>query len=230
MDTAPVTGTVPQATDTTTSGLSSVSQGNLDRDDFLLLLVTQLQNQDPLNPLEGHEFAAQLAQFSSVEQLIGIGETLAQNNEANSILAQSINSGVAAGLIGKEVDALSTELSWAGDEVDFGFNLPQTAQSVEVTVLNDAGKPVRTFELGSRNGGEIDLRWDGRDDGGTELPEGRYTFSVQALDASGEPIAVDSSFTRGTVDRISFGPDGIQLWLDDVAIPMSAVLTVRNAS
>ncbi|ARA94780.1 hypothetical protein AWN76_017555 [Rhodothermaceae bacterium RA] len=228
METTPLNGIASPASDTT--ALTNAASRTLDRDDFLLMLVTQLQNQDPLNPLQGHEFAAQLAQFSSVEQLTNINEAIKGSQEANNLLAQSINSGVAAGLIGKEIDALGNELGWIGEPVRLGFELPRAAASVEVQILDDTGKTVRTFDLGKEAGGLVDLTWDGTDGNGNVQPNGRYTFEVTAVDASGEAIGIDNTYTRGTVDRISFSSEGIRLWIDDLPVSMSSVLTVRNPS
>lgn len=98
-----------------TSANQAAASAVMGKDDFLRLLVTQLGNQDPLNPMDGQEFAAQLAQFSSVEQLLNISDVLAQNGEMNGLLAQSINSGVASGLIGKTVQASGNAISWDGE-------------------------------------------------------------------------------------------------------------------
>lgn len=212
------------------TGAGPLASSSLDREDFLKLLVTQLQNQDPTNPLDGHEFAAQLAQFSSVEQLINIGEKINETNAANQTLAQGINSGVAAGLIGKEVDALSSELGWAGDDVTFGFELPTSASEVSIKIRNAAGEVVRTLEAKNVPAGTREFIWNGRSDAGEKLPEGAYAFEVTASDSAGEPLKTESSFTRGHVSSINFGPDGIQISIDGVRVPMSAVYNVREAS
>ena len=98
------------------ASFTSASEASLSRDDFLQLLVTQLGNQDPLNPMDGQEFAAQLAQFSSLEQLININESMIQSGEINGLLAQSVNAGVAADLIGKTIEAEGDQFQYSGED------------------------------------------------------------------------------------------------------------------
>lgn len=196
------------------------------KEEFLRLLVTQLSNQDPLNPMEGQEFAAQLAQFTSVEQLVNIGKSLDVQGEMQGLLAQGINSGVAAGLIGKEVvgGTDTFTLGEAGD-VPLGFTLGGAATNVTVTVRNAAGEVVRTIEEGSFAGGEHTVSWNGTGDDGERLGEGLYTFEVTATDAN-EASVEASPLVRGRVDRVSFGADGIRLWLGGSSMPLSTVRSV----
>lgn len=201
----------------------------LGKEDFLTLLVTQLSNQDPLNPLAGQEFAAQLAQFSSVEALLNIETALELNTEINGLLAQSMNSGVAAGLIGKTVTAESDHLFVKGDGViPVTFDLASPAASTSITIKNEAGLVVRTITTGGQERGMNTVDWDGTNDAGEQLPEGNYTFSVAATDLSGEAVAA-TTFTRGQVDRVSFTPEGILLWIGDVSFAMSTVTSVGEA-
>ena len=137
------------------SSLTSASGTNLGRDEFLQLLVTQLSNQDPLNPMDGQEFAAQLAQFSSLEQLISINETMIQSGEINGLLAQSVNSGVAADLIGKTIEAEGNEFHFNGeDATTLRFELGSAASEVQVEVYNPAGQLIRTESLSNLDSGE----------------------------------------------------------------------------
>ena len=211
----------------------------LDRDAFLQLLVTQLSNQDPLNPQEGHEFAAQLAQFSSVEQLSVIGETLSvhtqllaglssglgasslRQEELAQLLTERTDLASAAGLIGQTIEANGNHAVWNGtDPVTLGFELPGPAASTQLVIRNEAGDIVRTLDLGHLGAGRQLPTWDGRDDKGNSLDAGTYSFAVEAADADGEAIEA-TPFTHGRVDRITIEADGIMLWIGDHAVPLS---------
>ncbi|MDX1531875.1 MAG: flagellar hook capping FlgD N-terminal domain-containing protein, partial [Rhodothermales bacterium] len=139
----------------------------LDRDAFLRLLVTQLSNQDPLNPQDGHEFAAQLAQFSSVEQLTNISETLALHSEQIAMLTEGMavassqqvelagmmndraTLSTATALIGKTVEAAGDGLGWDGEgPAAFGFRLERPAAQVTITIRDEHGNAVRTLDGG----------------------------------------------------------------------------------
>ena len=199
--------------------------GAMGKDEFLRLLVTQLSHQDPLNPMDGQQFAAQLAQFSSVEQLIGVNESLSGLSELQGALAQNMNNGIAAGLIGRDVRALGNGTTLSADgNVDLHFRLDGTADEVTVVVRNASGEPVRTLSAKTYGAGDHSLAWDGRDDAGNRLPPGSYSFDVQAT--RGEGAVAATPFTQGRVDRVSFGPDGVLLWVRDTPIPLSAVESV----
>ncbi|GIV61226.1 MAG: basal-body rod modification protein FlgD [Rhodothermaceae bacterium] len=200
----------------------------LGKDEFLRLLVTQLSNQDPLNPLQGQEFAAQLAQFSSVEQLINIQETLAANGASLDVLAQTTNAGIASGLIGKTVEALGDQVSWDGEgERILGFDLAGSADTVTLTIRDAAGNVVRTVDLGQQDAGQHTFTWDGKDKYGATVAAGTYTFEVTATEADGDAVEATEHVT-GTVDRITFGPEGILLWLGGTAVSLANVSAVKD--
>lgn len=201
--------------------------GALGKEEFLHLLVTQLKNQDPMSPMKGQEFAAQLAQFTSVEQLININDVLAQNGDMNGMLAQSINSGVAAGLIGKTVEASGNTMGWNGsDPSQMTFELADAAADVSVSIRNAAGVEVRVVDLGGRSAGAHSFEWDGMTGTGAAAASGTYTFDVTAIDSRGTPVAAKSA-TSGVVDRVTFGKDGVRLWLGEHSVAMSDVSSVR---
>ncbi len=211
-----------------TPGTPAPPDQELDREAFLRLLVTQLRYQDPINPMDSREFAAQLAQFTTVEQLISINETLAAQTDAYGALAQGIQNSVAAGLVGKVIEAEGDQLTWGGKEpVAFRIELSDAAQQVSIQIRNEAGEVVRTLYLGPRAAGEYDVEWDGRNEAGETLPAGTYTIEVLAADSDGETVAA-RSFVRGRVTRVTFGPEGILLWIGDRSVPMQSVRGVES--
>lgn len=218
-------------TNDTANALGSLSQSGdvMGREDFLLLLVTQLSNQDPLDPMDGQEFAAQLAQFSSLEQLIGIGDTLASNGELNGLLAQSINSGVAAGLIGKEVEAEGNDLFVSdGEASGIRYELGDAAVNLVIEIKNEADQVVRTIDLGARTQGEHEFNWDGKDADGNSVANGRYSVNVKATDASGESVSA-TTFMQGVAERVTFGPEGILIWIGQTSIPLGNINSVGGS-
>lgn len=219
---------------------STFGDPSLGKDEFLNLLVAQLRNQDPMNPQEGHEFVAQLAQFSSVEQLANISATLnahsgqlaalAEGMSASAAQQAALTSGMnlstASALIGQTVEVGGNEIGWNGsDPAAFGFELAGAASDVEVTVRDAAGNVVRTFALGGQGEGTHNLTWDGRDDDGAPLPEGNYTFEVDAQNADGDDVAA-TSYVRGTVDRITIESGGVSLWFGGRSLPLSDLRSI----
>lgn len=189
------------------SGGSAAGQGSLvggsnvlGKDDFLRLLVAQLTHQDPLDPKEDTEFVAQLAQFSSLEQLMGIGEGM-----TTLAMAQAgSNSADTVGFIGKEVLAVSNEvrLGEAGG-AHLGWALEAPAATVRVEIKNLQGVTVRTVEMQGQEAGNHRFFWDGLDQDGRLLPRGPYTFEVTASGGDGGALPADP-LVLGRVTGVTF--------------------------
>jgi flagellar basal-body rod modification protein FlgD len=110
------------------------------KDDFLKLLIVQLRNQDPLEPMKGTEFATQLAQFSSVEQLTNINSNLSESITTNQLMAQSIGNALAATMIGKTVKASGNAFTVAtSGNMHLGYSLSTAAASVKVSIRDANG-------------------------------------------------------------------------------------------
>ncbi len=208
----------------------AAGNNDLGKEAFLRLLVTQLSNQDPMNPMKGQEFAAQLAQFSSVEQLTNINKTLENQQQASGLLSQSVNSGVAADLLGKQVEAEGNQIAWDGEgEAPMRFNLDAPAENATLTIRDAAGNAVATKTLSDLDAGAQEAGWDGTNDAGSRLAPGAYSFDVEATDAAGNPVAAQTRLS-GRVDRVTFGADGVMLWVNGTKLPMGAVESVEPAS
>jgi flagellar basal-body rod modification protein FlgD len=225
--------TVESTTGAAAAGAGSTSVSGhsvLGKEQFLHLLVTQLRNQDPLNPMQSHEFVAQLAQFTSVEQLITMNESMATQSAMSGLLAQSLNSGVAAGLIGRSITASGQILALQPQgDAPVRFELPSGAATVKISIRDAAGHLVRVLEAKDLPAGHHDLPWDGAGPDGRRLPAGTYTFEIEAADADGD-LLVASPRIRGVVDRVTFGQDGIKLWIGTVPVPMQDVQSVEARS
>jgi len=221
--------TEPLAQDLNASGLG-LSSNILGKDDFLRILVTQLRNQNPLNPMRSEEFAAQLAQFSSVEQLQNINSSLSRSIETNLLLNQSINNVLATTLIGRQVQALGNRVRLnEGESVALNFRLAAPAESVTVRIRDEAGRVVRTVEISGRPEGAQSYTWDGKDDAGNELPDGDYTFSVNAVDGDGNSVAA-TTFITGVISGIRYENGNAILRVGDYDVNMADVFQIGAAS
>jgi flagellar basal-body rod modification protein FlgD len=167
---------------------------------FLKLLVAQLENQDPTDPMDNGAFVAQLAQFSSLEGITNLGISM-DGMAANMSSLQNLNT---AGLIGREVLTEGNGLEYAGegDNVVFGYGLDESAASVTVGVYDAAGRLVRHLDLGAVGYGDHVITWDGIDDSGNLVAPGSYTFDVQAANESRDEVGT-VLYTSGTVSAIS---------------------------
>ncbi len=212
-------------------GLSSTDSSILGRDDFLRILVTQLRNQDPLNPVAGDEFAAQLAQFSSLEQLQNINTSLETLMELDFALNQAINNTMATTFIGKGLTAVGNQLSVAeGEPTNVHYELSSAAATITIEILNEAGAVVRTAEVLGETAGRQHFEWDGKDENGNAVPEGQYTFNVTAQDSSGNNVAAQPLIV-GTIDSIRYRDGNAVLRLGNIEVDFGAVLEIgANAS
>ncbi|MCX6135327.1 MAG: flagellar hook capping protein [Ignavibacteriales bacterium] len=202
-------------------------KSTLGKDDFLNLLVTQMQHQDPLDPMKGTEFAAQLAQFSSLEQLTNINSNLTQSLTANAFLASSINNALAATFIGKEVRASASSFQYNNTgNVKLGYSLSTPASSVTVKIYDGAGNLVKTL-AGSKGVGENNVTWDGTDENGQRVGTGNYTFKVDAADSTGASIDA-KTYVFGKVSGVRFKPEGTVFVIDDVEISLANILEIMQ--
>jgi flagellar basal-body rod modification protein FlgD len=197
---------------------------DLGRNEFLMLLTTQLQNQDPLDPMANEEFVAQLAQFSSLEQQITTNETLSQVQLAQMSMANA----QLAGLIGQEIEAAGDTLTIGTSGVEpVGLRLGAAAETVQVTIRDAGGNVVRTFERSRLSAGNHTLEWDGRDASGAPLPPGDYKVAIEAKGTSGGPIAA-TPLTRGIVTGITYENGYPELLVGDSRVLPADIISVRQ--
>lgn len=190
---------------TTTTSATSHASSTLasDFDTFLQLLTTQLQNQDPTDPMDANSFTEQLVQFSQVEQQININKNL----ESMLAMMQSQQTSANLGYIGKIVDVDSSESKLVdGGSAYWPYDLPDGASTVEYTIRDENGDVVYTDSIAAGNGGfdasRIELAWDGTDSNGIAQDPGTYTLEVTAKDAQGQILDGTKVYSRGYVEAL----------------------------
>jgi flagellar basal-body rod modification protein FlgD len=192
------------------------------QDQFLTLLLTQLQNQSPLDPADSTEFVAQLAQFSSLEQL-------AQVNEGIDVLGGGV-----AGLINNQTtELIGRDIRWPGNSIELAegaspeldFSLNGAAETVDVIVKNADGATVRTLKLTKLEAGEHQIPWDGTDSNGNRVPPGTYSFEVEAKSAEGDAVG-HSTTSVGTVDRVVFRNGSAELQVGEQLVLPRDILEI----
>ncbi|HWT72650.1 MAG TPA: flagellar hook assembly protein FlgD [Oxalicibacterium sp.] len=180
---------------------NSKSAAEAQQDQFLTLLVTQMQNQDPLNPMDNAEVTSQFAQLSTVTGIDKLNTTL-QAMMGSSQTGQSLQ---AANLIGHGVLAPGSSMTLADGKAILGVDFPEDVDSATVTIKDANGNKVATLELGEQKAGTLPLLWDGTmSDGTTKADDGEYTFEVQAKVAGVKADATALQF--GMVTSISTTP------------------------
>lgn len=205
-----------------TTGTGSTNE--MGKNEFLNLLVTQMQYQDPLEPMKNEEFVAQLAQFSSLEQLSNLNTTMNQNN----MLEQSINNSQAVNLIGKNITVMGNSISIdEGTPSSINYTLAEEAEKVSISIFDEDGVMVKTVDLNSQSAGKHDFEFDGKDKDGNDLPDGNYTFSIDAENAEGDPVEA-MSFANVHVDAITFDQGYVYLLSGNSKFLMSDVVEVRE--
>jgi flagellar basal-body rod modification protein FlgD len=210
-DTSSITG--QNATSAASSSNTSVSNEDSEQR-FLKLLVTQLNNQDPLNPMQNAELTSQLAQMSTVSGIEKLNTTLSGlvNQTGSNQVLQS------ASLIGYNVlspgDVLTTKKPEDGKDPAtqaFAVELPGTAASVDIKIVDASGNVVRTINAGSMKEGVNAVTWDGKDDAGNAVPEGAYQFTVDA--SNGGSAVKATALTFSQVAAVKQGTGGVTLEL-----------------
>ena len=178
---------------------------------FLTLLVTQLQNQDPMNPMDNSEVTSQIAQLSTVNGINQLNNTLLALAGQLDV-SQSMQ---AATLIGKQVLVPGSKVLVGGGAegktiTPFGADLISPASKVNVSILDGAGQVVRQIELGPQSPGVLNISWDGKNDGGVVMPDGAYTVQFSAVGTDGAPVGIHA-LTSGRVGSVVNTAQGAML-------------------
>lgn len=208
---------------TAATSAATVKKGELGQEEFLRMLIAQLENQDPLNPQDATQFTAQLATFSSLEQLMSIksgvdslGKTTQERDAANI-----------ASLIDRTVLAKGSQVAFDGQQpVKLEFDLDRRSSTTEIDIKNRNGAVVRTLSVADLASGRHEVTWDGRTSNGTALQAGTYSFEVRGT--SGGVDFAGTTYVEGRVTGTSLEGSTPALFLDSLVVPFSDVIEIRS--
>lgn len=193
-----------------------------DLNDFMTLLTTQLQHQDPLDPMDATEFTSQLVQFASVEQQI------AQNSNLETLITAQENSQLAsvAGYVGHFIEAESSNVQVYGGQAEFNYILLEDSDTTLINIQDVNGNTVMSAK-GNTTQGKHGVVWDGIDLSGNKVPDGIYTLNVVGQDPDGAPIDVVTT-TIGVVTGVSYSGKEPVLLINNQEVGLDKVLTLKE--
>jgi flagellar basal-body rod modification protein FlgD len=225
-----VAPTVPTTTATSTAAPAAASasgsaaqqlSGNFDT--FLQLLTTQLQNQDPMNPMDSNQFTQELVEFSGVEQQIDTNTNL----QSLISLTQSNAGSSAVSYLGKTVTVTNGSAPLQDGEANWTYALGADATSTSLSVTNSSGQVVYT-QPGETSAGQQSFSWDGTDANGNQQPDGVYTLSVTALASDGSAVQTAVA-SKGVVDEVNLTGTTPLLMIGPMAVPLSQASAIDNS-
>lgn len=210
----------------TAEGSKAQGSDKLGKNEFLKILTVQLANQDPTKPMDSHEFVAQLAQFSALEQQQNTNDTLTQL----LALQQGASGSAAVGMVGKDAlyDANQMDLAKGGN-ITVNTTLVADAASVTMEVDDAQGNVIRRQGFGARKAGSNALTWDGKNDNGAVQAPGTYYVSVSAVDLAGKSVDVTQQ-ARGRITGVVFDSGSPQLLIGNTSIPLSDVQAISESN
>jgi len=205
--------------------MRAVGNPKLDKDAFMTLLLTQMKNQDPTNPMKSHEMAAQLAQFTSLEKLSNIDSGIEKLNTQKNP-AQNFE---ALNFIGKKVVTDSSTVTHASptEMHDLDFNLAGDALKAEIRVKDKDGNVIRNLSASNLKAGKNSFNWNGLMDDGTAAPVGDYSFEVAARSSNDAKIFVETR-TEGVVTGVNFTSKGPQVMVGKRVINMADIKSISD--
>ena len=203
---------------------SDVARTSLSSDieSFLQLLTTQLKYQDPLSPMDSSEFTSQLAQFATVEQGINTNSNL----ESLLSLTRSNQAATALSYIGKTVEAKGNANMLVDGKTEFKYTIDKQAASSTIVVRNSANQVVYSG-TGETKAGTYSFKWDGKNNYGTQQPDGPYSISVTTTDSDGKS-GTATTFVVGTIDGADMSGDAVNVMIGSITVPFENIVTLRN--
>lgn len=218
----------PVATDAS-GNIASGSSQILGKDDFLELLVTKLQYQDPLEPMADEDFIAQLAQFSSLEQMNNIASGISEANEWDYLMMQSLNNTLATNLLGRDIQTDLDGVYFNGeDDAKMNFTNDRYATEIEINIKNAGGDIIRTITMEDVVEGAQTIYWDGKDNLGNKVDEGYYEVNAAGIDADGVSYTPPVKMVA-RVTSITYKNGAAYLNAGGVEIALGDIVTVGEA-
>ncbi len=216
----------PVATDSNGNPKATGSAQSLGKDDFLNLMITKLKYQDPMKPMDDEDFIAQLAQFSTLEQMNNIAEGIASSNQWDFLQMQSINNSMATGLIGKDIIANYEGFLVDGEKIPvINFTAKEFAKEITFTIKDEQGNVVANLKSSDVLPGVNQIEWDSKDNFGNTVDNGYYKIEVKATGSNGNPFKPSLSLI-GTVESIAYRDGGAYLRVNGTEIALGDVTSV----
>ncbi len=221
-----VTGVLPSTiTDYVSNApVKKTGQSSLGKDDFMKLLFAQMKNQDPQNPMDDREMAAQLAQFSSLEQMTNVNTNLADLKTTMESQGKFAYLGAVGKTARVEGDAMVTNSTGKQQGI---FKVDTDAANVNVTITSSTGTVVRTLPLGAAVAGEYTFQWDGNLASGSAAPADQYHFAIQATDAQGKDMA-STSYVEGTITGVSLNDNPPKAYIGGYGVAFDKIQQVKG--
>ncbi len=215
-----VNGTNPAST-SASSANNATSQLSSNFDTFLKLLTTQLQNQNPLDPMDTSQFTQQLVEYSQVEQQIDT------NSNLQSLISQgtSQSAAYATSYLGKTVTVSGGEGSLTNGQAQWTYNLGTASTSTTLQVTDANGNVVYSGS-GQTTAGNSNFNWNGQDNAGNQLPDGSYTLAVKAS-AGGQTVTTNVTAV-GTVSEVNMINGTPELLIGSMEVPLTSISSVQN--
>jgi flagellar basal-body rod modification protein FlgD len=204
--TSPSTALLATVNGTKNTATTSATQA---QDRFMTLLVTQMKNQDPLNPMDNAQVTSQMAQLSTVSGIDKLNASL-ELLMGNMQTAQSFQ---ASNMLGHNVLVAGNNISSSGTGGYLGVDLPVGADQVSISIKDSTGNNIRNLNLGAQSVGSLSLKWDGLADDGTAAKAGNYQFEVTATTANKSVGATGLSYAQ--VTSVSNNASGVKLNLSN---------------
>lgn len=208
---------------TTPAQLPTNPGGKLGKDEFLRMLIAQLKNQDPMNPANGEDMAAQLAQFSSLEQLTNIGKAMEAQAAAQEALIGSVNDTTAMNILGKTILAVGDQVEIPENgEASVQFEVAGAGGLATLKIFDDDGKEIGSRQLGFVKPGRHEMEVGSAASG---LAAGGYHYAIEVVDTAGKPVA-STPLVSAQVDGVRYGSNGPILTSGELRIPFGTVLQI----
>jgi flagellar basal-body rod modification protein FlgD len=209
-----------------TAALAATQDSVLGKDDFLRLLMAQMQHQDPLNPMENTEFVGQLAQFSTLEQMTSMNTMLERSLAGNAEAALTFANTMALNYVGRSVVAASSTVRFDGEhDAVIEYELPSAAAGGVLYIVDGNGSIIYTKDLEDLGKGVHAVAWDGRTDLGVDALPGTYLVSIGAVDSFGDDIETITRIS-GVVSGVSYRDGAAMLNIDGTLVPYGNIIEI----
>ena len=216
-----MTTAIQSVTNGAGSGAQAAGAKNvMGKDEFMKMLIAQLQNQDPLNPMDGTEFAVQLAQFTSLEKLTNLNETMSVLPDYLSTFANA----QMVTMIGNDALAKGNMIDVSSTTAKISYSLPSSTAGATIDIYNANGMKVDSLKVGNQSAGVNTMTWNCGN-----INPGSYTFDVSATDSNGKAVTVDTLLS-GTVTGASFKNGSAYLTINGQSVAFSNVIAVSKAT